>query len=293
MTESSGAEANLAKAWDAFKGYGQYLAAAATAVFSAIWSAHDQLWTDGIWWFVATLVAGVATVAHQIWVQKPSYVRLSADKRDAEARSKSKTDALENAMESLLRLLAGHCSVNGDTDRASVYYFHSGRFVMTARWSANPPYKLASRESYPARQGVIGATWAGANGSDAMLASLPPTARKWLNAMRGYGYSEDEANRIRMKSVRLVGVRIKHQHTPVGVLILETTDESKLPPTTIENVKTSPLFDVLSELVAVASEMTTRGETLIAEVDQSKQEKPQRAAPPWQNNATTGEPTAG
>jgi hypothetical protein len=260
--------------WRLAKGWLPQALGIVATVFSIVWASYaNKIWTEGLWAFWTTLALLVAALAAQIFVQRPSYMKLAQLRRDAEQQSLAKSEALGHTLRLLLRKIAEHCGVDNNSDRASVYFFHEGRFVMLARYSQHPVHGEPGRRDYPTGQGAIGDAW----DLGSIVVDLPPTRARWEQRLVSkHGYTQAEASALRMHSQSIAALRIEADHRAVGVVVFESTEAERVRQTTIDSAKTSMLFAALCELVGIAAKLTPRGEELT-----KPREVTTRARPKW------------
>lgn len=273
MTADDKAIRALTWLWRLAKGWLPQTLGVAATVFSVVWASYeDKIWTEGRWAFIVSAVLLVGALVAQFVVQRPTYMRLASRLREAEQQSTAKSQVLEQAMQVLLRRIAGYCEADENSDRVSVYYFHEDRFVMLARYSRHPVYSQPGRPEYPAGQGAIGDAWD--RGSIAV--DLPTTRARWEQRLvNHHGYSVAEAAALKMHCVGVAAIRIQVDHTSVGVLVFESTQRNRVGQTTIERANQSLLYAALGELVSVAARLTPRGEQLSAPASNIRRARPQ------------------
>lgn len=227
-----------------------------------VWGVQEASWTKGVGWFVAGCICAVLAFVAEFLVQRPSYMRLSQLREDAERRAESKSHALERALRIMLIRLSNYCSLDGHSDRFSVYYFHEDRFFMVSRYARNPTYDIRGRESYPAAEGAIGAAWSADDGQ--ALVSMPTAREAWKKAARRQGISDDAIAGMSMKSLVLAGHRLEAGERSVGVLVAESVTSGRVKATHLDQIASSHIVAAIAELVAAFALMTPAGETFTA-----------------------------
>lgn len=227
-----------------------------------VWGVQDGSWTKGVGWFVAGCVCAVLAFVAEFLVQRPSYMKLSQLREDAERRAESKSHALESALRIMLIRLSNYCSLEGHSDRFSVYYFHEDRFFMVSRYAKNPTYEARGRESYPAAEGAIGAAWSADDGQ--ALVNMPTAREAWKKAARRQGISDDAIAGMSMKSLGLAGHRLEAGDRSVGVLVAESMTSGRVKATHLDLIASSHIVAAIAELVAAFALMTPAGETFTA-----------------------------
>ncbi len=227
-----------------------------------IWGVQDASWTRGVGWFVAGCVCAVLAFVAEFLVQRPSYMKLSQLREDAERRAATKSHALESALRIMLIRLSNYCSLEGHSDRFSVYYFHEDRFFMVSRYARNPTYEARGRESYPAAEGAIGAAWSAEDGQ--ALVSMPAANEAWKKAARRQGISDDAIAGMSMKSRGLAGHRLEAGGRSVGVIVVESMTHSRVKAAHLDMIASSHIVAAIAELVAAFALMTPAGETFTA-----------------------------
>lgn len=231
------------------------------------------VWTSGAVWLWMGIGLGVLAFFAEFLVQRPSYMKLSQLRADAERRAEVKSEALERALRIMMTRLGAYCGLNGHSDRISVYYFHDGEFVMVARHSKNPSYASKGRGSYPADQGAIGAAWASEHGQ--ALVSMPAAKEAWRRAARKQGFTDEAIDGLSMRSLGLAGHRLETGEKSVGVLILESANANRVEQSHLDTVAQSHIVAAIAELVAAFALMTPAGESVTAA-------KAERASGKWQ-----------
>lgn len=250
--------------WRAFKWWAPQSLLTLGTIFSLVWGVYGE---HAGWAFWVTVALLIAAVIAQLALQRPTYMKLSADydqlKADSDAAldelradSAAKSAALGQAMQVMLRRLAEHCNTDANNDRVSVYYFHDDRFVMLSRYSLHPEYKRAARKEYPTNQGAIGEAWS----IGFAAVTLPVTRGKWEQRLVSkHGYTVAEAAALRMHSTSIAALRVEVGHDAVGVIVFESTDEDTVSSLTLESARESKIFGALAEMIASAALHTPRG----------------------------------
>lgn len=238
------------------------LGGAASLAF-IIWGVlGGSAWTSGVWLFWTGLVLAVLAFVAEFLVQNPSYMKLSQLREDAERKAATKSHALESALRIMLIRLAKHCTLEGHSDRFSVYYFHDGQFFMVARYAKNPTYEARGRGSYPAGQGAIGEAWDAEQGQ--ALVNMPSGKDAWARAAKKQGLTDDAIAGISMRSLGLAGYRLETGNTSVGVLIAESTTAHRVQLVHLDQIAASHIVAAIAELVAAFALMTPAGESFTA-----------------------------
>lgn len=232
----------------------QILASAAT-VIGLVWSVYgDQVWESGVWAFWTAVGLLLASLATQIVIQRPSYMEARRLQVQAEGESSAKSEAIHSSIELLLRHVAEHCDMASNKDRVSVYYFHVDQFVILARYSIHPDYRLWGRRHYSKKQGAIGDAW------DAgwVVTTLRDTNRAaWESRLvKRHGFTPEEASGLVMQCHSLAALRIEVNHAPVGVIVFESMGLSRATTATLDKARSSKLYAALGELVSAAAPMT-------------------------------------
>ncbi|MFD4957890.1 hypothetical protein [Microbacterium sp. NPDC058389] len=250
--------------WRAFKWWAPQTFVTLGTISSLVWGVYGE---KAVWAFWVAVVLLIAAVIAQLALQRPTYMKLSADydqlkeSTDAErenlkADSAAKANALGQAMQVLLRNLAEHCNADANNDRVSVYYFYDDRFVMLSRYSLHPDYKRAARKEYPTNQGAIGEAWS----VGSAVITLPKTRANWERSLVSkYGYSRAEAQALRMHSTSIAARRVEVDHNAVGVIVFESTDEDTVTQQTLDFVDDSKIYAALAEMISSAAMHTPRG----------------------------------
>lgn len=240
-----------------------------------VWGAMGgNIWTSGVWWLVVGVVIAVLAFVAELVVQRPSYMKLSQLREDAERKALAKSEALERALRIMMIRLGKHCGLEGHSDRFSVYYFHDDEFVMVARHAKNPRFATAGRGRYPAEEGAIGAAWRAEQGQ--VLVNMPVSGDAWNRSARKQGLSEAAIAGMSMRSLGIAGYRLEAGEKSVGVLVVESTISNRVNPKHLDKISESHIVAAIGELVAAFALMTPAGESLV----ESKTPAPAR---PWKS----------
>jgi transcriptional regulator with GAF, ATPase, and Fis domain len=266
--------------WRFTKGWLPQALATAATIFSIIWGSYgEKIWTNGSWAIICAVTLGMASLAAQVAVQRPSYMELSRRKEEADEKSKEKSKAIEQSFNVLLRKLAEHCKAASNSDRASVYYFHDDRFIMLARWSTHPTFTKPGRREYPTGQGAIGDAWD--KGSVVMV--LPATRKRWEQRLESHhGFPGGSTKSLTMHCKSIAALRIEADYHAVGVLVFESTDVNRASQKTLDIAMGSMLYATLCELVSAVAALTPR----VEEVVEAAAQKPSASIPNWKPATT-------
>lgn len=256
------------------KGWLPRVLGGAASLALIVWGTYgDRVWTSGLTFFVVGVVLTGAALLAELIVQRPSYMKLSQMREDADRKADAKSVALERAIRIMLIRLAKHLGLEGHSDRLSVYFFHEDRFFMVSRHAKNPSYEKRGRESYPSSEGAIGAAWSAEQGQ--AIVNMPAANEAWRKAARKQGLSDEAINGMSMKSLGLAGYRLETGDTSVGVLVVESTVAHRVVQEHLDKICDSHIVAAVTELVAAFAMMTPAGESLAA----AKTSKPPRK---WQ-----------
>jgi len=119
----------------------------------------------------------------------------------------------------------------GTSERISLYKLDMSMFSCIGRHSDNEIYKTKPDRLYPRDQGCISKAWEVGVYEDTSAPSSSAKNQDWeqYHAQK-YGYSIEQAVKIKMKSRAFYGARITTlQNTTIAVLIFESTDNNGLP----------------------------------------------------------------
>lgn len=254
----------------------------ASALLLVIWGLMSpyQWSAGGLAVGIAGVVVAILAFFAEMIVQRPSYMKLSQLREDAERKAQVKTEALENALRILLVRLADYCELTGQSDRLSVYYFHDGEFVMVARHAKNPSLAKRGRGRYPVGQGAIGKAWAEDHGQ--ALVKITGGNGAWTREARKQHFTDDEIAKLTMRSVGLGGYRLEVDNRSVGVLIIESTTPNRILQEHLDKIAGSHIVVAIAELVAAFALMTPAGESLIAEKAAETKAEAKGAKGNWQ-----------
>lgn len=204
----------------------------------------------------AGVVAGLLAILVFVW----SILR----RRRERARDATLLDAIkrEMSLDRVLDVAARHLSLGGTAGgwRLSLYQLDvtCERWVLQARASSNELY--ADDRDFPTlnpAEGVLRSCLAGSEQPHGRLDEIPvlppPISDGWLATMLAWGFPEQVARNLRMKSrtycgaVFKVGPQDGHQST-LG-LVAESEAEDGVNLRTIEAALTRPFFEAMAELV--------------------------------------------
>lgn len=267
-------------AWHAVKAWLPATLGALANLAAIVWASFgDAVWGAGVAWFVVAVVLSIGALLAQFVIQRPSYMELARQKEVAEASSRDKTAAIDQALTVLIRKLASHCAIDSNDDRVSVYYFHNDTFVRLSRWSAHPVYRLPGRPYYPANQGAIGRAWDDVS----VVTNLPASRQAWEQRLETkHEFEQGTASQLNMHCRSIAALRIDTPEQPVGVIVFEST-KNHATQEVIDKASESMLFAALTELVGVAARHTSQ----VADATRQRQPRPQRLEPEWKSVAKT------
>lgn len=236
----------------------------ASALVLVLWGAiaPDPFKQPGVWLLGVGVALALLAFAAEMIVQRPSYMKLSQLREDAERDALKKSEALERALKILLIRLGAYCKLTGHSDRFSVYYFHDGEFVMVARYAKNPTFAAKGRGRYPADQGAIAQAWSEPKGQ--ALVSMPATKDAWRRAAKKQGLTDEVIAGLSMRSHGLAGYRLEAGDSSVGVLIAESESHNRITQTHLDLIAGSHIASAIAELVAAFAMMTPAGESIVA-----------------------------
>ena len=144
----------------------------------------------------------------------------------------SKVELIEQNMESIfgvwLKLILGEVKLDGDC-RASFYAWDDkgsvgNEFVYLARESNDPVLKRKGRDRFPGNQGVISEAWHHKDGMASYFASksVKTEADVVKDMVDKYGFTQESANGLTMKSKVILGHVIVGRYGKLGVVIVES-----------------------------------------------------------------------
>lgn len=230
----------------------------AFAGVAASWSWKHRT-VESLWW--AGVILAVASIVYSRAWHRPTLNRLNKDNEELSeqvkhltARVTDHTVSLIDVVNILLRELAMSVDIYKRDTRLSVYRHKDDSFYLVGRVSPNREYGNVGRVSYPDTQGFIGKLWRGED--------VPPTLRfpdareDWIATLvEGYGFTEEEASALRMKTLAMTGVKLQQDdHGPAfGVLCIEC-DRKRTTVTggTIGSVTQAPEFKTLTAVLHFA-----------------------------------------
>ena len=164
-------------------------------------------------------------------VSKEELDKVTQENRSLTSRL-SKVELIEQNMESIfgvwLNLILGEVKMDGDC-RASFYVWDDkgsagNEFVYLARESNDPRLKRKGRDRFPGNQGVISHAWHAKDGMASYFASrnVKTEAGVVKDMIDKYGFTQEAANGLTMKSKVILGHVIVGQHGKLGVVIVES-----------------------------------------------------------------------
>lgn len=131
---------------------------------------------------------------------------------------------LENIPKEFLRNVSKFLKLK-NYERISLYVLAGNKFHIIGRYSENPTYDRNGRDSYPAESGYISKCLSNDNGKEYYVKEkLPADNKKYLEVVTKEALmSEDEINKLSMKSKSYFARVIKDEKKNVGVLVIEST----------------------------------------------------------------------
>lgn len=247
----------------AVKGWLPRVLGAASSLAFIVWGVSGgDVWTTRAWLFWIGVGLAVFAFLSEFFVQRPSYMQLSQLREAAEQKERTKSEALERAMQIMLAHLAKYCGLDGQADRISVYHYHEGQFFLVARRARNPAYGQRGRPSYPVGQGAIGTAWEADEGQ--ALVEMPSPEGRWRSAAIRQGFTREEADAMGMKSLRLAAYRLEVDGNSVGVLVAESKNAQKIKQSHLDTIAESYIVRAIAELASAFALMTPAGETFAA-----------------------------
>lgn len=109
-------------------------------------------------------------------------------------------------------------------DRISIYYELDDEFYLLSRYSNNPELCKFHRQKFPLNQGVISKAWQHHFHYDEDCPRSEDQDAYESHMRVNYGYEADTVRAFAMKSCRYLGFSIMDAGSPIGVMIIESTD---------------------------------------------------------------------
>ncbi len=115
------------------------------------------------------------------------------------------------------------------TGRASLFLDKGDSLVLVGRYSPMTNYcRSIGRDRYPSGQGTLGTAWQLGSGADPDLPNPgpinDPPNKGWLQRQQRAGLTEAEATALHMRSRSYAAIRLDHQGSRLGVLVVECTN---------------------------------------------------------------------
>lgn len=179
------------------------------------------------WWILIVWLVFWSLAILMEYRTKLSRFDLETSLNTANSRSEKAQAAVSGVLSILLEDLVREIDLSC-TNRVTVYYKTNNGFIAIARTASVPSYKNLSekRKIHPENVGVLGLAWS--NPDPILRLRLDKDPGDWVrNAVEKYGYQEDAAKAIRMKSRSYFARRIQDGHgKDTGVLVFESLDSS-------------------------------------------------------------------
>ncbi|MCS4277775.1 hypothetical protein M2390_002990 [Mycetocola sp. BIGb0189] len=153
--------------------------------------------------------------------------------------------ALQLILNSLVRELAVALNFRTPNDRISVYFNNGSRFVMAARYSADPVFHTAKEDAYLVSRSLISSAW-----RNQIASTKYPNVEEWRSALaQDLGHSPGIGETIHMTSLSAAGVRLEFHNDNVGVLVIESTDSERAKQRTANLMQKNAAGVLIAELL--------------------------------------------
>lgn len=208
---------------------------------------------------ISKLESGEWLLRQQLDDAVAAHARVLADIQEAVDRDKQ---AAYEVLAEAARSICYELGVWDTSTRLSLYCHEEGsqEFIRLARVSDNPALESTGRFSYPSNQGFIAEVW---QEKEAILVKMPHIRRHWENyQIKQYGLGSEVVSRLTMHSRCMVGARIDYKGTRAGVVIIESTIESRLTPAHLDNLKSSMVLTEALSRLFIASKFALRNDVL-------------------------------
>lgn len=138
-----------------------------------------------------------------------------------------------NFLQNWLKATMIAMKIDNSKFRVTIFVYSNGSFFYLSRYSANPLFDDMHSISFEKNKGVISQAWEHGECIDIVACPIyDQNPDKYLQYMKDkYGFDEEKARRLTMKSCQYIAFAIKDQIQPLGVIVFETID-SKRPITT-------------------------------------------------------------
>lgn len=202
---------------------------------------------EGWWWlvFVGAALTLVGVVVHVRL--DPAYTVLLERAQGAQDQARESATALQGALRSILSRIAQHCELGSSHQRISIYCHVDDEFVMLARDSANPRWKVSGRTSYPGDKGVIGEAW---ELGTSTRRDWPVDRDEWNELQEKlYGIPRHDVEGISMQACSMVALRLTHDGNHVGVIVMESTEQRGVKSKHLTTARNSLLLASVCEIL--------------------------------------------
>ena len=187
------------------------------------------------WWlFAVACILSLFTIIITL-TQKPPRSELRKEKERYRSLLEHRNTELEDAMKTLARRMSDELDIKNSNTRITIYLHATGSnkeeqfFIPMARYSQNPYWNMAGREKLSDSEGAIASVW---RQGFHFKNDYPSDPEKWVKHVSGNEESSTRipkavAEKIRMKSCCIAGIRLSHDHHDVGIIIIETTKDTQ------------------------------------------------------------------
>lgn len=229
---------------------------------------------------VTAIWAGVALLAVALLVAGPYFLAKRAERvkdllariecleterqRIDDARERDSAE-LKSVLDGAGRELLRECGVDTEDTRISVYqhHGHEKKFALVGRVSRNPKLCELGRAAYRDDVGIIAKAWQEEIAYDRVWFTDP---EKWVDyQVRTHGLNPEKAWGIGMKSLSYLGVRIDDGDRPVGILVMESKDRSRVTAEHAETVRSHDAFVKMQMMLHAAPKLPLEDPSLIAD----------------------------
>lgn len=110
--------------------------------------------------------------------------------------------------------------------RVTIYYESKDSFILLSRYSSNPSLKKTHKQKFQINQGVISKSWSHGEHFDDDSPEFDSNPNEYNSYMRKtYGYSQEQLEKINMKSCTFLGIAISDASEHIGVILFESTQK--------------------------------------------------------------------
>lgn len=114
----------------------------------------------------------------------------------------------------------------------SLYFEYNGLFLILGRFSENPKLSIINTTQFPLDKGALSKTWEQEYFEDfscPVFSNNKDSKKKYYDYQKStYDFSKQKASSLNMKSCNYIGIRIKDNGIPIGVILFESIQNDLL-----------------------------------------------------------------